>query len=283
MSEQVYLNGEYVDYADAKVSVEDRGFQFADGIYEVIQVVDGQLFAMDPHLDRLAEGAEIMQIPVPISQDEFWRVARRLIQVNGVDEGCIYIQLTRGAAPRIHSFPDEIEPTLVVMARNLRVVTPGAKKRGGKIITAPDNRWGLCYVKTVGLVPNIMVRQKAKEAGAIEAVMVRDGLVTEGSHSNLFIVKDGEIWTHPLANILPGITRELAIEVARKEGLTVHEKAFSLDFMLEADEVFLTGTLTGVMPVVAVDDVTVGDGTPGPVTQQVSDAYDQLLEESLGK
>lgn len=283
MSEQVYLNGEYVDYADAKVSVEDRGFQFADGIYEVVQVVDGQLFAMDPHLDRLAEGAEIMQIPVPISRDEFWRVARRLIQVNGVDEGCIYIQLTRGAAPRIHSFPDEIEPTLVVIARNLRVVTPGAKKRGGKIITAPDNRWGLCYVKTVGLVPNIMVRQKAKEAGAIEAVMVRDGLVTEGSHSNCFIVKDGEIWTHPLANILPGITRELAIEVARKEGLTVHEKAFSLDFMLEADEVFLTGTLTGVMPVVAVDDVTVGDGTPGPVTQQVSDAYDRLLEESLGK
>lgn len=281
MSEQVYLNGEFLPYGEAKVSVEDRGFQFADGIYEVIQVVKGKLFAMDPHLDRLWEGAGVMRIPVPMPREEFWRTARRLIEVNEVSEGLIYIQLTRGSARRIHAFPQESTPTLVMISRNLSPFSAQVRDEGGSVITVPDNRWGLCYVKTVGLVPNVLAKQKAQEAGAVEALFVRDGLVTEGSSSNAFVIRDEAVYTHPLANILPGVTRRLVIDVAREEGLSVQEKAFSLDWLMEADEMFMTGTIMGVLPIVSVDGRPLGQGKPGPVTARINEAYGRLMEKSL--
>ncbi len=281
MAEYVYLNGSYVSYEQAVVPVEDRGFQFADGIYEVIQVVEGRPFALDPHLDRLEEGAEIMRIPLPLSREEFHQVARRLIADNEVKNGIVYIQLTRGAAKRLHAFPEQCEPTLVMLSRNTAPASSEKREKGLQVITAPDNRWGLCYVKTVGLVPNIMAKQKAMEAGADEAVFVRDGLVTEGSSSNLFAVKNGEVFTHPLANILPGITRAIVIDLCRQAGLTVWEKAFSLDRLREADEAFLTGTQMTMMPVVSVDGVKVGTGGPGPVFKQVYPMFRKYQQAEL--
>lgn len=283
MSGQVYLNGSYVPYEKALVPVEDRGYQFADGLYEVIDVKKRTLFAMTEHLDRLTEGAGVLRIPVPLSHDEFTGVASHLIEVNGVEQGIIYIQLTRGAARRLHAFPEECQPSLVVMARTMAPPPPELYSQGCPVITVPDNRWGLCYLKTVGLLPNILARQKAKEAGTMEAVFVRDGLVTEASTSSLFAIKDGVIWTHPLANILPGITRHLVIDQCRKMGLTVREQAFTYDWMLSADELFLTATYISVHPVVTVDGHTIGTGTPGPVYKKVRSAYLELQEKSVVK
>lgn len=281
MSEKVYLNGSIVPYEEALVPVEDRGFQFADGIYEVIQVVGGRTFAFDPHLDRLEDGASVMRIPVPLTRSQFHEVGRKLIRENQVEDGIIYIQLTRGAAKRLHAFPAECEPTLVMLSRNTNPPANELRARGADIVMVPDNRWGLCYVKTVGLVPNIMAKQKAVEAGALEAVFLRDGLVTEGSSSNVFAVRDGILWTHPLANILPGITRQIVIDLSRQAGLEVREQAFSLDWFLDSDEVFLTGTQMTVMPVARVDGRTIGTGTPGPVFQQVWSLFTEYHQQNL--
>ncbi len=281
MTETVYLNGSFMPYGEAKIPIEDRGFQFADGIYEVIQVIDGRTFARDPHLDRLEEGAGVMRIPLPISRNEFRQVIEKLIADNSITNGIVYIQLTRGVARRLHAFPEECQPTLVMFSRDTNPPNPKLRETGAGVVTVPDNRWGLCYVKTVGLVPNIMAKQKAMEAGVLEALFVRDGLVTEGSSSNFFAVADSTVFTHPLANILPGITRQIVIDLCREAGITVLERAFSQDWLAGADEAFLTGTQMTVMPVVSVDGKTVGQGQPGRVTQRILGMFGDYQAASL--
>ncbi len=284
MSDQVYLNGAFVPYEQAMVPVEDRGFQLADGIYEVVQVIGGYLFAMQPHIERLCDGAGELRIPVPLPPAELTAVARRLIAANGVENGIVYIQLTRGVATRVHSFPQEqVDPTLVMLARNTPPAPESQRRDGVGVITVPDNRWGLCYIKTIGLVPNVMAKQKAREAGAFEALFVREGLVTEGSSSNLFAVFEGCIYTYPLANILPGITRQLAIDVCSQAGIPVIQRAFTLEWLRMCPEAFLSSTTMGLVPISSIDGDPVGDGRPGPTFTRALDAFERYVESVAGR
>ena len=279
MSDLVYLNGEILPREKAKVSIEDRGFLFADGIYEVARCYSGKIFAWEGHYDRLCRGASSLRIPVPLKSDEMRRVAEDLLERNGNREAIVYIQLTRGAAPRAHYFEQGMEPTLVLFTREVPGPNPDLLKKGCQVISAVDNRWGLCYIKTTGLLPNTLAKQAAKEAGAFEALFVRDGFVTEGSSSNCFAVSDGVIRTYPLANILAGITREIVIELINSLGIPLREEAFTLEEFKGADEAFLSGTTTEIMPITGLNGHTFAGGRPGPVTLRVAEAFQRRIDE----
>ena len=281
-SELVYLNGEIVPYGEAKISIEDRGFTFADGIYEMVRIVAGRPFRAEAHLDRFQGGARALEIDLPFARDGLHGALLELVKANGVSEGTLYVQLTRGAAPRDHAFPEGVAPTLVMLARPKVGQPAGRLENGVSVVTAPDLRWGYCEVKTIGLLPNVIAYQHARSDGCFEAILVRDGVVTEGAHSNAFCVRGGTVYTHPIVNILPGITRRKLIEALRSEGLEVKEIGVPLDEFRAADEVFLTGTTTEVMPVVAIDDDTVGDGKPGEVSRLGLELYRRELEAVAG-
>lgn len=272
----VYLNGAYVPHAEARVSVDDRGFLFADGVYEVARVYRGRIFRMEDHLRRLARGLAELRIPFD-DVAGLDAVARRLLAENGLAEAeaTIYIQVTRGAAPRAHAFPSPpAAPTVYVAARPFPGHPRECVEEGVAAITVPDTRWSRCDIKSVGLLPNVLANQRAKEAGAFEALFVRDGVVIEGSHSNLFAVVGGELVTYPECNyILPGITRAVTIELARDLGIPVREGPIHLERLDRVEELFLSGTTTEVMPISRVDGRPVGDGRPGPVTRRLREAF----------
>jgi D-alanine transaminase len=274
----VYLNGEMVPHAEAKISVEDRGFNFADGIYEVVRIVGGNAFRIEAHLDRFEGGARALEIELPLTRDGVQEAVRGVASANGVDEGTVYVQLSRGAAPRGHAFPEGIRPTLVMIARPSEGPPAEKLEKGVSVVTAPDLRWGYCEVKTIGLLPNVIVYQHARSEGCTEAIMVRDGIVTEGAHSSAFCVLNGTVCTHPIDNILPSITRKFLIEALRAEGIAVDEVGVPLEEFRGADEVFIVGTTTEVMPVVRVDGEQVGDGAPGVLTRQGMKLYRRDLE-----
>lgn len=271
----VYLNGEFVPHAEARVSVDDRGFLLADGVYEVIRVYRGRPFLMPEHLCRLAGGLLALEIRYDGIQ-ELQDAAIRLIQENGLDgDATIYLQITRGAAPRTHAFPPEgTPPTVYAAARPFQPQPETYFEDGVACITTPDTRWARCDIKSIALLPNVLANQKAKASGAFEAIFVRDGIALEGSHSNLFAVFEGTIVTYPRNNyILPGITRERALRIASEQGIPAREEPIPLDRLYEADELFLSGTTTEIMPVTSVDGRPIGDGRPGPVTRRILDAY----------
>lgn len=272
----VYLNGEYLPHSEARVSVEDRGFLFADGVYEVARVYDGRIFLLDEHLQRLANGLAAIEIAFAGVRD-FADVAERLLHENELRNGdaTIYIQVTRGAAPRKHAFPPAgTPPTVYMAARPFTQHPPAYFAEGVSAITAPDTRWTRCDIKSVSLLPNILANQRAKAAGAFEALFVRDGIVAEGSHSNLFAVVDGALVTYPASNyILSGITRRLVFDLAAGLDLTAREGPIPLERLYEADELFLSGTTTEIMPVVTVDGRTIADGRPGSVTRRLLRRY----------
>ncbi len=282
MSMLVYLNGDLVPHEDAKISVEDRGFNFADGIYEVVRVVGGNLFRVEAHLDRLEGGARALEIELPLTREAARDALREVARANGTKEGTIYVQLTRGVAPRKHSFPEGARPTLVMLARPFAGPTEGYQRDGVSVVTAPDLRWGYCEVKTIGLLPNVMAYQQARSEGGFEAIMVRDGAVTEGAHSSAFCVRGGTVYTHPIDNILPSITRRFTIEALQGEGVDVKEEKVALDAFRAADEVFLVGTTTEVMPVVRIDGEAVSNGEPGEVTRLALQLYLRDLEAVRG-
>ena len=270
---KVYLNGSYVSDADAKISVLDRGFIFGDGVYEVWRVVDGKLFEDRRHNKRLKSGLRTIEISVPDADiDALSSVGERLLRENGLTsgEGTFYVEITRGAAPRTHAYPPAgTRPTIFAMVSKFEV--PHAlREAGAKCITEPDVRWLRCDVKTVQLLPNVMAKQKASAAGAVEAIFVRDDIATEGTHSSLFAVKDGTLHTHPLGPlILPSITRELILEIAREQKVPVSEKPFTKAALFAMDEVFMSGTTTDVTPIVDIDGRKIGTGKPGPVSKQL--------------
>ena len=220
---QVYLNGEFVPHSQARVSVEDRGFNFADGIYEVVRVVAGRPFRVEDHLDRFEGGARALEIHLPLSRDDVRAVIRDAVAANEIVEGTVYVQLTRGTAPRSHPFPEGVMPTLVMLARPAGPRVERNWEEGVAVITVPDLRWGYCEVKTIGLLPNLLALQQAKTGDCFEAILVRDGIVTEGSHTSAFCVRDGTFFTHPIDNILPSITRKNLIAALGKEGIDVRE------------------------------------------------------------
>jgi D-alanine transaminase len=279
---QVYLNGDYVAAGEARVPVDDRGFLFADGVYEVIRVYDGRPFLMEPHVKRLRAGLAALRIATG-GLEKLPLVAERLLDENGLRSGdaTIYMQVTRGAAARAHAFPQpEVAPTVYVAAKAFRQHADEVWERGVAALTVPDTRWSRCDIKSISLLPNVLANQMAKDAGAFEAIFVRDGVLIEGSHSNLFGVVDGELVTYPSCNyILSGITRDLVVELARGLDIRVREGALYWERIADISELFLSGTTTEVMPVSRIDGRAVGTGEPGPLTRRLMRAFRERIRE----
>ena len=278
MSRVAYVNGVYRPHGDAVIHVEDRGFQFADGVYEVWSVFDGKMADYDGHMTRLVRSLTELRIPVPMTKQALTRVLRETLRRNRVRNGIVYLQITRGTARRDHPFPAEgTPPTVVVTAKSLDPAKSEANaKKGVAVVTQPDIRWGRCDIKTVGLLPNVLAKQAARERGAYECWMVDEmGLVTEGSSTNAWIVDAaGVLRTRDTqANILRGITRAALLQLAGEAGIVVEERAFSVEEARMAREAFFTAASAFVMPVTSIDGTIVGDGRPGPVATKLRQAY----------
>ena len=279
----VYVNGDYVAETEAKVSIFDRAFLMADGVYEVTSVLGGKLIDFEGHLKRLERSLNELDMPHPPEMGDLLEIHRELVRVNGIDEGLVYLQVTRGSdGDRDFVFPDPetTRPTVVLFTQS----KPGlahseASKKGNKIISIEDIRWGRRDIKTVQLLYPSMGKMMAKAAGCDDAWLVEDGLVTEGTSNNAYIVKGGKIITRQLSNdILHGITRAAVLRFAAEAQMEVEERSFTIDEAKEADEAFTTSASAFVMPVVEIDGVTMGDGTPGPVSKRLREIY---LDESL--
>jgi D-alanine transaminase len=271
-----YVNGRFLPHASASVHVEDRGYQFADGVYEVMAIRGGAPANEALHFARLERSLGALRIAAPMSPRALGLVIRELVRRNRLSDGIVYLQVTRGVAPRDHRFPDHVRPSLVLTARRARPPSPEAVDEGVAVIAIPDIRWGRCDVKAIALLPNALGKQQAWEAGAYEAWQIDDaGMVTEGTSTNAWIVTDaGEVVTHPADHaILDGVTRVRLIEIARAAGITVTQRPFSLEEAKAAPEAFLTSTTAAVLPVVQIDDSLVGGGWPGPVTRGLRDLY----------
>ena len=283
MSRTVSLNGAYVPEEDAKISIFDRGFLMADGVYEVTSVIDGKLIDFDGHTARLDRSLRELDMENPISRDDLLEAHRELVRLNAINEGLVYLQITRGA-PNDRDFvfpdPDETPQTIVMFTQNKPGLAenPTAKK-GIKIISIEDIRWGRRDIKTVQLLYPSMGKMMAKKQGADDAWMVEDGAVTEGTSNNAYIVKDRKIITRALSNdILHGITRAAVLRFAQEAQMEVIERDFTIAEAQEADEAFITSASTFVMPVVEIDSQPLGTGTPGPLVTRLREIY---LEESL--
>ena len=271
---QVYLNGEYLAHDQARVPVDDRGFLFADGVYEVIRVYDGKPFLMEPHVARMQAGLRAIQIDGTCI-DNLTDICMKLLQSNGLTTGeaTIYVQATRGVAPRKHAFPD-CAPTVYAAAKKFGGHPAEYFTSGVATITVPDTRWSRCDIKSIALLPNVLANQAAHAADAFEALFVKDGVLIEGSHSNLFGVLDGELITYPRSNyILAGITRDFVLDLARELGIPAREAPILWDDVPRVEELFLSGTTTDVMPIARVDGRNVGQGAPGPVTRRLMEAF----------
>lgn len=281
MDRIVYVNGEYLAEEDAKVSVFDRGFLFADGVYEVSSVLGGKLVDNEAHLARLERSLGELAMAAPASPAEIESIQRQMIERNNLEEGIVYLQVTRGAADRDFGYPKNAKSSLVMFTQAKHIVENPTAARGINVVTLPDIRWRRRDIKTVGLLPAAMAKQAAADAGADDAWMVEDGFITEGSSNNAYIVTlDGSIVTRALSNsILHGITRRAVLAIAEREGLTVVERSFTPEEAYDAAEAFITSASTFVMPVVKVDGRILGNGVPGPVSCRLRELYIQMAKE----
>jgi len=277
MGDYVWNGERLIDRKDAKTDVEDRGYTFGDGVYEVFRVYRGVVFEAQRHWERFVRSARELRIALPYTIDELQRGIEELVQADRLAEGIVYLQLTRGVAPRAHPFPADAKPVLTAFTKP--IAKPENELRTGcKVVVQPDIRWLRCDIKSLNLLPNLLAKQAAVEAGASEAVLHRDGVVTEGSSSNFAIVKDGVVRTHPANHlILHGITRAVALDLANELGVPVSLEPFTLEEAKAADEAFLMGTTVEIMPVVSFDGAPVGGGTPGPVTRKLQEAFEARL------
>jgi D-alanine transaminase len=276
MSRIAYVGGRYVPHRVAAVHIEDRGYQFADGVYEVLAVVGGRLVDEAPHLARLARSLDELKIAAPMSEAALRVVMREVVRRNGVRDGIVYLQVTRGAAPRDHAFPKSARPVLVVTSRRKRPADPRLAAAGIGVITIPDIRWQRCDIKSISLLPNVLGKERARAAGAYEAWQVdRDGLVSEGTSTNAWIVTgDGEVVTRAADSaILSGVTRLAVFDIIRREGLSLIERPFTVVEAKGAREAFLTSTTAELLPVVRIDGDPVGDGRPGPLGRRLREFY----------
>jgi len=278
VSRWAYVNGRFVRHGDAAVHIEDRGYQLADGVYEVWAVFGGRLADSEGHLTRLERSLDELRIPRPMSRQALQLVLREAVRRNRVKEGLLYLQVTRGVARRDHPFPTmPTQPAVVITARSLDRAANNAKAEAGVgVITLPENRWGRCDIKTIGLLPNVLAKQAARERGAAEAWFVDEmGLVTEGASSNAWILdKDGVLRTRDTqANILRGVTRKTLLDVLAREGLKFEERPFSVEEAKAAREAFITGAGTLVTPVTSIDGQPVGEGRPGPLASRLRALY----------
>jgi D-alanine transaminase len=280
MSRIAYVNGRYVPHAEAQVHVEDRGYQFADGVYEVAAVVGGKLIDEDPHLDRLDRSLRELRIAAPVGRPALKVIMREIVRRNRLKTGLVYLQVTRGVARRDHPFPKSATPALVVTAKRLSMPGSKAVEDGVRVITIPDIRWERCDIKSVALLPNVLGKQQAREAGAFEAWQVRDGFVTEGTSTNAWIVTpDGELLTREAGNeILNGITRLTILKLAKRRGLRFVERKFTVEEAHRAREAFISSATSFVTPVTQIDDRVIGNGKAGSFTLGLRDAYSEYME-----
>ena len=278
MSRIVYVNGAWLPEEEATVSVFDRGFLFADAVYEVTSVLEGRLVEFAGHAQRLARSLGELGMEMPMSEAALLEVHRELVARNGLDEGLVYLQVTRGAADRDFAWPEGAAPTVVLFTQEKAIADAPSAGRGLRVVSIPDQRWGRRDIKTVQLLYPSMGKMMAKAAGADDAWMIEDGHVTEGTSNNAYIVSGGKIVTRQLGNeILHGITRAAVLKMAREAQMEVEERPFTLAEAQAADEAFITSASSFVMPVVEIDGVAVGDGTPGPVARRLREIY---LDES---
>lgn len=280
--EYVIVGGEIIDRGLATVDIEDRGYQFGDGVYEVIRVYNGKMFTAKEHLNRLQESAEKISIQIPYQPSELEEMVKGLIEKNGLANGIIYMQFTRGASPRNHAFPHNVAPTFVAYTRKVdRPVS--SMQEGIKAIFIEDIRWLRCDIKSLNLLGNLLAKQKAVEAGCFEAIQHRGDIVTEGSSSNVAIVKNGTVITHPANNlILNGITRQKVKQVCEQNQIPFEEREFTVEEVLRADEVFLSGTTVEVTPIVEVEKKKISEGTPGEVTKKLQQLIKDEIEKECG-
>ena len=276
MPELAYLNGEFLPIDKALVPIEDRGYQFGDAVYEFIASYNGRLFYLEEHLDRLDRSLKGLFFP-PVSRETILKAVLTLFEKAEIERAGIYIQVSRGVSPRNHAFPDDVHPQIVMTIREVEEKQPELRKNGAAAITVEDFRWGRCDLKTVQLLPNVLAKQKALAAGVFDAIFVSsEGVVREATSSNICIVADGTVITHPLTpQILPGITRMVVIDLCRELDIPVSERFFKTDALYGAEEAFLTGTVTEVLPIVTIDGHRIGDGQVGPVTTRLFEALRQ--------
>lgn len=282
----VYLNGQFLPRSDAKLSVDERGFFFGDGVYEVTRVVRGRLFEWDRHARRLARGLRELRIDAGVDLDTIRSLQERLIRENNLLEGqgTVYLQITRGAAPRTHHFPPPGTPATVFLSASPFVPASDVRARGVAVTTYPDYRWSRCDLKTVNLLPAVMAKQFASDNDAFESIFVREAVITEGSHTNVFGVIDGVVRTYPNSNyILPGVTRDVVIELAHASAIPVSETPIYRHEIPLLEECFLTGTTSDVMPVVSIDGKAVGTGKPGGLTMRLYEALASRLAEAAAQ
>lgn len=275
MSRTVYVNGDYVPEEEAKISIFDRAFLFADGIYEVTAVIDSKLVDYDAHMDRLHRSLRELDMAQPITDAELKEMHLQLLTRNNITEGLIYMQITRGVAERDFSYPENAEQTLIAFTQAKVLTESPAAKKGIRIITIPDIRWQRRDIKTTGMLAQAMGKEAAKQAGVDDAWMVEDGYVTEGTSNTAFIVLDeSRLITRPLSNaVLPGITRRMVMKLAETGAITVEERLFTVEEAKAASEAFLTSASSFVMPIVEIDGDMVGGGQPGPVTRKLREMY----------
>jgi len=275
-----YLNGAFLPKEDVTISPDDRGFLFADGAYEVIRCYDGKLFKAEAHINRLGKGLGELRIDFP-DVYKLNTVAEKLIEKNKVqtDQAIVYFQATRGVAPRTHRFPIKPVPPTVYGSASVFAPHQDELDNGIKIILVSDTRWARCDIKSISLLPNILAHQQARDNGAPEAIFIRDGAVTEGTHSNLFGIFDGHIFTAPESNyLLPGITRQVVLDLALVLGIPVKKFPILETQIIKADELFIAGTTVEITPVVQVDDWKVGNGQPGPITMKLQKAFYEYIK-----
>lgn len=277
MPRYCYVNGRFLPHRDGAVHIEDRGYQFADGVYEVVTISNGKMVDEDPHMDRLERSLKELRMRMPMARNAMKLKVRELVRRNGLTDGLVYMQVTRGVAPRNHAFPsDKVQPAIVMTTKKMNFAKMKKFTDGVTVVSAPDIRWGRCDIKTVSLLPNCLAKQAATEAGAYEAWLVdKNGMVTEGSSSNAWIItKDGVLVTKKATNeILNGITRQTILDLAKQDGIPFEEREFTLEEAYEAKEAFVSSATSFVTPVVKIDDHVIGNGRPGSLSEKLLGTY----------
>ncbi|WP_428910941.1 D-amino-acid transaminase [Niallia sp. Krafla_26] len=277
-----FFNGKYIPLDEPVIPIEERGHQFGDGVYEMIRVYKGKPFKLNEHVERLFNSANAINLPLENDKSYFIDLILHTIKVSGLLECTVYLQITRGIATRNHIFPD-VPVSISMTVKEITPLDPALYENGVNVIFHEDERWANCYIKSLNLLPNVLARQKANEKGCFEAILYRDEWVTEGSSSNVFIVKNGIVYTTPLSKrILEGVTRGVVIQICKKHDIHSIEKSFTKNQLLDADEVFITNTTGEIIPIVKVDNVKIGPGIPGKVTKRLHRLFIQEIMNEIG-
>jgi len=283
MARTVFVNGQYVPEDQAQVSIFDRGFVFGDGIYEVVPVVGGKMVDKAPFLERLTRSLGELRIDMPMSEADYLAMHDKLIELNGINEGGVYSQITRGVADRDFAFPKDATPSVVAFTMKKSLLENPSATTGVKVVTVEDIRWKRRDIKSVALLGQVMAKQEAVDKGGFEGWMVEDGFVTEGTSSTAYIVKNDTIVTRQLSNsILPGIRRKAILKLCADHNVKLEERPFTVEEALSADEAFLSSATTLVMPIVEIDNTMIGGGQPGPMTRRMRDAYIAEIKAEAG-